>query len=71
MDPISRRDAGKLLVTGAAWLGLREAPGMSSGKIDSIIHKIQIGTQNYSFKNRPLEAYIKKFKITGLGKCEL
>ena len=71
MDPISRRDAGKLLVTGAAWLGLREAPGMSSGKIDSIVHGVQIGAQSYSFRDRPLEACIEGFKVTGLGECEL
>jgi sugar phosphate isomerase/epimerase len=71
MDPISRRNAGKLLITSAAWFRLGEAPGMSGGRIDSVVRGVQIGAQSYSFRDRPLDACIEGFKTTGLGECEL
>jgi sugar phosphate isomerase/epimerase len=71
MSLISRRDAGKLLITGSAGLWAVGRKGWSATYIDSVIRGVQIGAQSYSFRDRDLDACIEAFKTVGLGECEL
>ena len=75
MTLISRRDAGKLvgkLLVGssaAMFVGCEALAG--SERINSVIRSVQIGSQSYSFRDRPLAAAIEGFRTVGLGECEL
>ena len=71
MPSISRREAGKLMAAGSA--GLLVARGRLSGAqmIDSVVRGVQIGSQSYSFRDRPLAEAIKAYQTVGLGECEL
>jgi sugar phosphate isomerase/epimerase len=71
MAPISRRDAGKVLLAGCAGLLIPRKPMPGAEKIDSVIRGVQIGAQSYSFRDRPLDACIDAFRVVGLGECEL
>jgi sugar phosphate isomerase/epimerase len=71
MGPISRRDAGKLIVAGGAGLLGSSKLLFSAGKIDSVVRGVQLGAQSYSFRDRPLEACIEAYQTVGLGECEL
>jgi sugar phosphate isomerase/epimerase len=64
----SRRDFGKL-----ALAGIPLSPFISSAfpKINSKVQGVQLGTQSYSFRDRPLDAAIKAMIEIGLGDCEL
>lgn len=67
----SRREAGKLLLTGCAG-ALVAARGLRSAeRINSMVRGVQIGAQSYSFRDRPLDACIDAFRECGLGECEL
>lgn len=71
MELISRRDAGRLLLTGCAgaWVASRGLRGAE--KINSVVRGVQLGAQSYSFRDRPLDAAIDAFRECGLGECEL
>ena len=71
MAPISRRDAGKVLLAGCAGLLIPRKPMLGAEKIDSVIRGVQIGAQSYSFRDRPLDACIDAYRAVGLGECEL
>ncbi len=71
MGQISRRDAGKLLVTGTAGLWAASRKCWSVTYINSVIRGVQIGAQSYSFRDRGLDACIEAFVTVGLGECEL
>ena len=71
MAPISRRDAGKVLLAGCAGLLVPRQRLFGQEKINSVIRGVQIGAQSYSFRDRPLEACIEGFREVGLGECEL
>jgi sugar phosphate isomerase/epimerase len=71
MSTISRRDASKILVAGAAgWLVSRPT-AQGAEMINSVVRGVQIGAQSYSFRDRPLDACIEAFRTCGLGECEL
>jgi sugar phosphate isomerase/epimerase len=71
MALISRRDAGKLLLSGSAGLWGVCRNGWSAGYIDSVVRGVQIGAQSYSFRDMDLDGCIEAFKTVGLGECEL
>jgi sugar phosphate isomerase/epimerase len=71
MGPISRRQAGKVLLAGSAGLLASRQRMFGQEKIDSVIRGVQIGAQSYSFRDRPLEACLEGFREVGLGECEL
>ncbi len=71
MGPISRRDAGKLMVAGGASLLAGSKLTLGARRIDSVVRGVQIGAQSYSFRDRPLDACIEAFQAVGLGECEL
>jgi len=71
MAPISRRDAGKLLLAGSAGLLVVRRQGWGGEYINSVVRGVQIGAQSYSFRDRPLDACIEAFRAAGLGECEL
>ena len=71
MALISRRDAGKLLISGSAGLLAASRRGWSSPYINSVVRGVQIGAQSYSFRDMDLDACIGAFKTVGLGECEL
>jgi len=71
MALISRRDAGKLLLSGSAGLWAVCRNGWSADYIDSVVHGVQIGAQSYSFRDMDLDGCIEAFKTVGLGECEL
>src|SRR5436190_13418185 len=70
MATVTRREAGKLILAGAAGALV---PGRASARpmIDSVVHGVQIGAQSYSFRDRDLDAAIQAFVECGLGECEL
>ncbi len=71
MSTISRRDATKILLAGAAsWLVPRRA-ALGAEMIDSVVRGVEIGAQSYSFRDRPLDACIDAYSACGLGECEL
>ena len=63
----SRREFGKLALAGVPLCSAVSA----YPKINSKIQGVQIGTQTYSFRDRPLDAAIKAMIEVGLGDCEL
>jgi sugar phosphate isomerase/epimerase len=42
-----------------------------SAKINSVVGGVQLGTQTYSFRDRPLDGVINAMVEIGLGECEL
>jgi sugar phosphate isomerase/epimerase len=64
----SRREFGKLAI---ASVPLSSFVGSAFPKINSKVQGVQIGTQTYSFRDRPLDAAIKAMVEVGLGDCEL
>jgi len=71
MAPISRRDAGKILLAGAAGLLAGRPKLLAAEMIDSVVRGVQLGAQSYSFRDRPLAACIEGYRAVGLGECEL
>ena len=71
MALISRRDAGKLLISGSAGLWAVSRNGWSAPYVNSVVRGVQIGAQSYSFRDMDLDACIEAFKTVGLGECEL
>ncbi len=71
MELISRRDAGRILLSGAAGLIAGKAQISAAARINSVVRGVQIGAQSYSFRDRLLDPCIEAFKTTGLGECEL
>lgn len=71
MALISRRDAGKLLISGSAGLWAVSRTGWSAAYLDSMVRGVQIGAQSYSFRDMDLDGCIEAFKTVGLGECEL
>jgi sugar phosphate isomerase/epimerase len=71
MAPISRRDAGKLIVAGGAGLLAGSKLAFGAEMINSVVRGVQIGAQSYSFRDRGLDECIDAYKEVGLGECEL
>ncbi|MGA8184574.1 MAG: sugar phosphate isomerase/epimerase [Terriglobia bacterium] len=71
MAPISRREAGKILMAGTAGMLLAERPIFAAAKVNSVVRGVTIGAQSYSFRDRPLDAAIQGFLTVGLSECEL
>jgi sugar phosphate isomerase/epimerase len=71
MTPISRRDAGKLLLASSAGLLVARRMGWGAEYINSVVRGVQIGSSSYSFRDRDLDACIEAFRTVGLGECEL
>ena len=71
MAYISRRDAGKLMISGGAGLLALSRVTLGAGKINSVVRGVQIGAQSYSFRDRKLDACIEAYRTVGLGECEL
>lgn len=71
MAPISRRDAGKVLLAGCAGLLMPGRTIFGSESIDSVVRGVALGAQSYSFRDRPLDACIEGYRTVGLGECEL
>jgi len=71
MALLSRRDAGKLLLSGSAGLWAVSRNGWSAAYVDSVVRGVQIGAQSYSFRDMDLDGCIDAFKTVGLGECEL
>jgi sugar phosphate isomerase/epimerase len=71
MHKLNRREAGKIMLAGAAGLALGSKISLAAEPIDSVVRGVQIGAQSYSFRDRDLDATIKAFVDCGLGECEL
>jgi sugar phosphate isomerase/epimerase len=71
MAPISRREAGKILVAGTAGMLLAEKSIFARPMVNSVVRGVQIGAQSYSFRDRPLDAAIQGYLTVGLSECEL
>lgn len=71
MAPISRREAGKILVAGTAGVLLARNSICAAPKVDSVVRGVTIGAQSYSFRDRPLDAAIQAYLTVGLSECEL
>ena len=71
MTSISRRDAGKLILGGAAGLLGSRRRLTAVEMVSSVVRGVQIGAQSYSFRDRPLPAAIAAYRTVGLGECEL
>ncbi len=71
MAPISRREAGKILVAGTAGVLLAERSIFAAAKVNSVVRGVTIGAQSYSFRDRPLDAAIQAYLTVGLSECEL
>ncbi len=71
MAPISRREAGKILVAGTAGVLLAERSIFAAARVNSVVRGVQIGAQSYSFRDRPLDAAIQAYLTVGLSECEL
>jgi sugar phosphate isomerase/epimerase len=61
----TRRELAKLAA------GAFAASGVLSAKPNSVVNGVLIGTQSYSFRDRPLEGLIKAMTDIGLSYCEL
>lgn len=71
MAVISRRDAGKVLMAGAASLFVEPRPILGTAMINSVVRGVALGSQSYSFRDRDLAPCIEGFRAVGLGECEL
>ena len=71
MAPISRREAGKILVAGTAGALLANRSSFAAPKVNSVVRGVTIGAQSYSFRDRPLDAAIQGYLTVGLSECEL
>jgi sugar phosphate isomerase/epimerase len=71
MATVSRREAGKLILAGAAGVLITGRSARARPMIDSVVRGLQIGAQSYSFRDRELDAAIQAFVECGLGECEL
>ncbi len=71
MAPISRRDAGKFVLTGCAGLVFARDQIHAAEYINSVVRGVQLGAQSYSFRDRPLPDCIEAYRTVGLGECEL
>jgi sugar phosphate isomerase/epimerase len=71
MAPISRREAGKIMLAGTAGVLLAQKSIFAAPKVDSVVRGVQIGAQSYSFRDRPLDAAIQAYLTVGLSECEL
>jgi sugar phosphate isomerase/epimerase len=71
MTLISRRNAAKLILGGSAGVVVLPKALTATDRIDSVVRGVQIGSQSYSFRDRPLTACIEAFRTVGLGECEL
>ena len=71
MAPISRREAGKILVAGTAGALLANHSSFAAPKVNSVVRGVTIGAQSYSFRDRPLDAAIQGYLTVGLSECEL
>jgi sugar phosphate isomerase/epimerase len=71
MGTISRRDAGKILMAGAAGLMVSRRSALGAAKIDSVVRGVALGAQSYSFRDRDLDACIEGYRTVGLGESEL
>ena len=71
MAPISRREAGKILVAGTAGVLLAGKSTFAAAKVNSVVRGVTIGAQSYSFRDRPLDAAIAAYLTVGLSECEL
>jgi sugar phosphate isomerase/epimerase len=71
MAPISRREAGKILVAGTAGVLLARNSIFAAPKVNSVVRGVTIGAQSYSFRDRPLDDAIKGYLTVGLSECEL
>lgn len=71
MAPISRREAGKILVAGTAGVLLATDSSFAAPRVNSVVRGVTIGAQSYSFRDRPLDAAIQGYLTVGLSECEL
>ena len=71
MAPISRREAGKILVAGTTGVLLARNSSMAAPKVNSVVRGVTIGAQSYSFRDRPLDAAVQGYLTVGLSECEL
>ena len=71
MDAITRRDATKVLLAGAAGLAVTGRGMFGRTPINSVVRGVQIGVQGWSFRDMPLADGIEACKSIGLGECEL
>jgi sugar phosphate isomerase/epimerase len=71
MTAISRRKAATLFLAGSAGVVVWPKALRAAAGIDSVVRGVQIGSQSYSFRDRPLAACIEAFKTVALGECEL
>ncbi len=71
MSTISRREAARILLAGAAGCLAPRPAARGAERIDSVVRGVQIGAQSYSFRDRPLDACLEAFRACGLGECEL
>ncbi len=71
MGTISRREAGKILMAGAAGLMVSRRSALGAAKIDSVVRGVALGAQSYSFRDRELDACIEGYRTVGLGESEL
>jgi len=71
MAPISRREAGKILMAGAAGVLIAGKSSLAAPKVNSVVRGVTIGAQSYSFRDRPLDAAIQGYLTVGLSECEL
>jgi sugar phosphate isomerase/epimerase len=60
----SRRDFGKIALAGLPL-------SLAMAEINSRFSGVQIGTQSYSFRDRPLDEAIQAMVDIGIGECEL
>ena len=65
---LTRRDFGK---TALAGVPLAAALGQSKTKINTTIGGVRLGTQTYSFRDKPLDGVIQAMVECGLGDCEV
>jgi sugar phosphate isomerase/epimerase len=67
MESITRRDVGRLAMSFAGVT----LPAFSQPPIRSRFGGVILGTQGYSFRDRPLDAALQGMKDIGFGACEM